>query len=170
MTGKFPDAFHGWPGNLFVDQHLAVIAHGLPSGRSSHVKHVGPRVAVDLTTQLLPHIEMKNPGGFTVLGEVVLESAHRLRTIEKADLESYYNSHLADFKVEEQVHARHILLKVDDNRSAEAAQSSLETARKRVEAGEDFAKLATDLSDDPGSKTRGGELGLFGRGRIIKEF
>ena len=91
-------------------------------------------------------------------------------TIEKADLESYYNSHLADFKVEEQVHARHILLKVDDNRSAEAAQSSLEAARKRVEAGEDFAKLATDLSDDPGSKTRGGDLGFFGRGRMIKEF
>lgn len=90
--------------------------------------------------------------------------------IEKADLESYYNSHLAEFKQEEQVHARHILLKVDDNRTAEAAESALVAARKRAEAGEDFAKLATELSDDPGSKTRGGDLGFFGRGRMIKEF
>lgn len=91
-------------------------------------------------------------------------------TIEKADLESYYNSHLADFTIEEQVHARHILLKVDDKRTAEAAESSLVAARRRVEAGEDFAKLATELSDDPGSKARGGDLGFFGRGRMIKEF
>ncbi len=91
-------------------------------------------------------------------------------TFEKADLESYYNSHLDDFKQEEQVHARHILLKVDDSRTAEAAESAIVAARQRVEAGEDFAKLATELSDDPGSKTRGGDLGFFGRGRMIKEF
>ena len=91
-------------------------------------------------------------------------------TLEKAELESYYNEHLDDWKQEEQVHARHILLKVDDNRTAEAAEASLEAARKRIEAGEDFAKLATELSDDPGSKSRGGDLGFFGRGRMIKEF
>ncbi|MEO8196718.1 MAG: SurA N-terminal domain-containing protein [Thermoanaerobaculia bacterium] len=91
-------------------------------------------------------------------------------TFEKTELESYYNSHLADFKQEEQVHARHILLKVDDKRTAEAAQSALATARKRVEAGADFAKLAAELSDDPASKARGGDLGFFGRGRMIKEF
>lgn len=91
-------------------------------------------------------------------------------TIEKADLEGYYNSHLDEFKQEEQVHARHILLKVDDTRTDEAARSALEGARKRVEAGEDFAKIAGELSDDPGSKTRGGDLGFFGRGRMIKEF
>jgi peptidyl-prolyl cis-trans isomerase D len=91
-------------------------------------------------------------------------------TIEKADLEGYYNSHLDEFKQEEQVHARHILLKVDDKRTDEAARSALEGARKRVEAGEDFAKIAGELSDDPGSKTRGGDLGFFGRGRMIKEF
>ena len=91
-------------------------------------------------------------------------------TLEKAELESYYNEHLDDWKQEEQVHARHILLKVDDNRTAEAAEASLGAARKRIEAGEDFAKLATELSDDPGSKARGGDLGFFGRGRMIKEF
>ena len=91
-------------------------------------------------------------------------------TLEKADLESYYNSHSDDFKQEEQVHARHILLKVDDKRTAAEAESALSAVRQRVEAGEDFAKLAGELSDDPGSKARGGDLGFFGRGRMIKEF
>ena len=91
-------------------------------------------------------------------------------TFEKADLESYYNSHLDEFKQEEQVRARHILLKIDDSRTAEAAEAAILAARKRIDAGEDFAKLATELSDDPASKPRGGDLGFFGRGRMIKEF
>jgi len=36
---------------------------------------------------------------------------------------------------------------------------------KRIKAGEDFAKLASDLSDDPGSKSKGGDLGFFLRGQ-----
>jgi len=91
-------------------------------------------------------------------------------TFEKAELESYYNAHRDDWKQEEQVHARHILLKVDDKRTAAAAEGALAAVRKRIEAGEDFAKLATELSDDPGSKAKGGDLGFFGRGRMIKEF
>jgi peptidyl-prolyl cis-trans isomerase D len=91
-------------------------------------------------------------------------------TFEPAELQSYYDSHSADFQQEEQVHARHILLKVDDQRTAADAESALTAIRKRVEAGEDFAALATELSDDPGSKVRGGDLGFFGRGRMIKEF
>jgi peptidyl-prolyl cis-trans isomerase D len=91
-------------------------------------------------------------------------------TFEKADLEAYYNSHLDEYRQEEQVRARHILLKIDDSRTAEAAESAIVAARRRVEAGEDFAKLATELSDDPASKPRGGDLGFFGRGRMIKEF
>ncbi len=91
-------------------------------------------------------------------------------TFEKADLEGYYNSHLDEYKQEEQVHARHILLKIDDSRTAEAAEGAILAARKRIDAGEDFAKLATELSDDPASKPRGGDLGFFGRGRMIKEF
>ena len=42
----------------------------------------------------------------------------------------------------------------------------LERARK----GEDFAKLATENSDDPGSKDKGGEYDFFGRGKMVPEF
>jgi len=91
-------------------------------------------------------------------------------SLEPAELEAYYNEHLADFAQEEQVRARHILLKVDDSRSAAEAEAELERVKARVQAGEDFAKLAGELSEDPGSKARGGDLGYFGRGRMIAEF
>lgn len=91
-------------------------------------------------------------------------------TFEPAELEAYYNAHLDDWKQEEQARARHILLKVDDKRDAAAAESQIAALKARLAGGEDFAKLATEYSEDAASKPRGGDLGLFGRGRMIKEF
>lgn len=91
-------------------------------------------------------------------------------TFEPAELEAYYRDNLADYQQEEQVRARHILLRVDDERSAEAAAAELERVRARVEAGEEFATLAGQISEDPGSKGRGGDLGYFRRGSMLPEF
>lgn len=69
--------------------------------------------------------------------------------------------------------ASHILLAVprtaDDAKQAEI----LETATAliaRIDAGEDFAKLAEELSDDPGSKRKGGDLGVIAKGQMVPEF
>jgi len=64
-------------------------------------------------------------------------------------------------KTEEQVQARHILVKTYD----EAVQVG-----ERLKKGEDFVKLALELSQDNGSKEEGGDLGWFPRGQMIKEF
>ena len=58
------------------------------------------------------------------------------------------------------MHARHILLESEDE--AKKAQA-------RVKGGEDFAKVAKELSKDPGS-SEGGDLGFFTKDRMVKEF
>ncbi len=91
-------------------------------------------------------------------------------SISDAELSSYYGEHLSDYSQEEQVQARHILIKVDDNRDDAAALAAIQAIKKRLQAGADFAQVARESSEDPGSKDRGGDLGFFGRGRMLKEF
>ncbi len=74
----------------------------------------------------------------------------------------------------EQVEARHILLKVEPGSSEEdraKARTKIEDIRRRiVEGGEDFAALAAEHSDCPSGKRGGGNLGMFGRGQMVKPF
>jgi len=72
----------------------------------------------------------------------------------------------------EQVHARHILLSVSpDAKEAEKTEKKqkLEALRQQIIAGADFAEVAKANSDCP-SKERGGDLGFFGRGQMVKPF
>jgi hypothetical protein len=71
---------------------------------------------------------------------------------------------------QEQVRARHILLRVDDKRSAEQAREQLAAVRARLTAGEKFAAVVGEVSDDPASAAQGGDLGFLERGRMPPEF
>ena len=70
----------------------------------------------------------------------------------------------------DQIRARHILVKTDELTSSEQAREKLEAIRERIIRGEDFAELAKAHSDDPGSGGRGGDLGWFSEGVMVKEF
>ncbi len=63
--------------------------------------------------------------------------------------------------VEDQVHARHILV---------ATQEEAENAIKQLQAGQDFAALAAEMSTDESNKDSGGDLGWFGRGKMVAPF
>lgn len=94
-------------------------------------------------------------------------------TIPEKDLKSYYDTHTNEFKTPEMIKARHILVKIDPAASEEDKKKAREKAEdilKKIKGGEDFAGLAADLSDDPGSKAKGGDLGFFPRGRMVKPF
>lgn len=89
--------------------------------------------------------------------------------VPEADLQAYYQAHQKDLQNPERVHARHILIKTE-TRTLEAAQAILEDAKRKVAAGQDFAALARQLSEDAGSKDQGGDLGYFPKGRMAPEF
>ncbi len=89
------------------------------------------------------------------------------------EIKEYYEKNKAKFKDPEQVRARHILIKVDpqaDNKKWKEAEKKAKEIKKRLEKGEDFAKLAKEFSDDPGTKNKGGDLGFFAKGRMVPEF
>ncbi len=90
--------------------------------------------------------------------------------IPEVDLRTYYDSNQAEFEQQEQVKARHILLFANEERSAEQARQALEDARARIEAGDNFAAVATELSEDSATAPQGGDLGFFGRGEMTPQF
>lgn len=73
-------------------------------------------------------------------------------------------------KNEDQWSVRHILLIPSTIRDDEATIQELENIRQKIIDGEDFAKMANDYSEDPGSAKSGGELGWYGKGVFAAEF
>jgi parvulin-like peptidyl-prolyl isomerase len=55
-------------------------------------------------------------------------------------------------------------------RSKDQASSLAQEVLKRAKAGEDFARLAVEYSDEPGAGNRGGSLGRFGKGQMVGPF
>jgi peptidyl-prolyl cis-trans isomerase D len=90
--------------------------------------------------------------------------------LDRSELEREYARRRSEFETGEQVRARHILVKVDENRSAEEAARRIAEARAKIERGEPFETVAAAYSDDPGSRDRGGDLGTFGRGAMVPPF
>ncbi len=95
----------------------------------------------------------------------------------EAQMKAWYDAHLNEF---ENAAARHILVRFQGSRvplregqkdlTPEEALARAESLRQRILKGEDFAAVAKAESDDTASGQNGGDLGSFGRGRMIPEF
>jgi peptidyl-prolyl cis-trans isomerase D len=87
-----------------------------------------------------------------------------------AQLQADYNNRRNDFQTPERVRARHILLKADASNDAQVKPKA-EALLKQIQGGADFAKLAKENSQDPGSAAQGGELpGWITKGQMVPEF
>jgi parvulin-like peptidyl-prolyl isomerase len=87
-------------------------------------------------------------------------------TVTDAELRDAYKSQIAQVM---RVHARHILFSTQGKPDATQLARARDTVAK-LRAGADFAALAKQLSDDPGSKTHGGDLGTQPAAQYVEEF
>ena len=102
-----------------------------------------------------------------------MESQVKTSDVTDADAKSFYESNLKEFEQPETVKASHILFMVDADAAPEVVKEKQEAAQKaaaRAKGGEDFTTLAKELSEEPGAKESGGDLGFFPKDRMVPEF
>ncbi len=83
-------------------------------------------------------------------------------------LAALYEKNKSRFETPEKVQARHILIRLEDGKDVEA-QKKIEEIAKKVTV-KNFAQMADKYTEDPSGKGKGGSLGIFERGKMVKEF
>ncbi|MCG8433758.1 MAG: peptidylprolyl isomerase [Gammaproteobacteria bacterium] len=115
--------------------------------------------------QELPSIFAENIEGMST-GDV----SEPIRSSSGFHIVKLMESRRKDAVMVRQKHTRHILIRTNEIVSEEQAQRRLEDILQRIEQGEEFADLARQFSDDPGSATRGGDLDWANPGDFVGEF
>ena len=96
-----------------------------------------------------------------------------LKPPTEAEVEKYYAEHGTEFEQPAQIRVAHVLVRVPEAGGSEGedkARARVAEVIKRARAGEDFGKLAREISEDPGSKPNGGDLGLVRKGEMVPQF
>jgi peptidyl-prolyl cis-trans isomerase D len=110
-----------------------------------------------------------------VIRYLLVETSRLRRTlpVDDTELKAYYDAHVDEFLQGEQASARHVLIRLaPDATQVQRGEAELRAngVTTIARSGGDFAALAAEHSDDPGSKDLGGDLGWFGRGSMVQEF
>jgi parvulin-like peptidyl-prolyl isomerase len=94
-----------------------------------------------------------------------------LETVNAAAIKAQYAEQKGRFDTPKKVQASHVLakFKAGDVEAEKKAKTKIELAKAKLDGGADFAAVAKEFSDD-GSAAKGGDLGMFGPGRMVKAF
>ncbi len=113
--------------------------------------------------------QLRRRVGLVKLLESEMKAAGEPFEATEAEAKKFYDTNQKRYG--ESVRASHILIKADlkDEKAKAEARKKIEDLLKRAQAGEDFAELAKQYSEDPGGKNTGGEY-VFGRGRMVPPF
>jgi peptidyl-prolyl cis-trans isomerase D len=104
---------------------------------------------------------------------VLVESKQFAQPVSDQDVEAYYSGHQSEFDQPRRVHVAHVLVRVPPAGGSDAenqAKAKVEAVIKRAQAGEDFAKLAKEVSEDSANAAQGGDLGFVGPGDLVPQF
>jgi peptidyl-prolyl cis-trans isomerase C len=106
-----------------------------------------------------------------LLMEVLLQSVGK-EALTDAEMHKVYDDALKQMGEEKEVHARHILFRAaaGDEKASKEAEDKLKAVIVRLKKGEDFAKVASELTEDPSGKANGGDLGFFSKEQMVPEF
>lgn len=133
---------------------------------------------VDFDTLKGIYSETNTPENFTAHGGMSAEKESALFGAKVGDIvgpvkdfDGYHLMKVVGFQngKEEFVHASHILIKIENGDSV-AALSKARSIFNAVKSGKDFAQLARENSADHGSGSRGGDVGWFNKGKMVKPF
>ncbi len=89
-----------------------------------------------------------------------------------AAMKAVYDDAVTKLPAEEEVHARHILFRAaaGDEKAGKEAEAKAKAVIARLNKGEDFQKVANELTEDPSGKANGGDLGYFTKEQMVPEF
>jgi peptidyl-prolyl cis-trans isomerase D len=102
--------------------------------------------------------------------ELSLDSIKLNINVSEDDINVRYQEQIDSYTSPEFRETSHILITVSEQVSDDEALARIQEIRQRILAGEDFAKLAGELSEDPVSAAGGGSLGEVGRGDMVPTF
>ena len=140
---------------------------------------LGPIVAAtavtdaELTAYLAGHGDEFRQPERRRIQSVTLVQKDFLKPVPAADVEKYYSANSKEFEAPRQARAAHVLARIPETGGSEAedkARAKVADVIRRAKAGEDFAKLAKEMSEDPGSAAKGGDLGVVRQGEMVPEF
>jgi peptidyl-prolyl cis-trans isomerase C len=148
-----------------VDAQVAAIKARFPNEQAftEHIAKAG-RTMADLRADVRKVL---------LVAEFVEQTFASKTVITDEQTKAFYDGHPDFFRHPDMVRASHILVRVpadaaDDVKKAKRA--AIDQARQRVLSGEDFAQVAAGVSEDPGTKEKGGDLDFFAKGRMVPEF
>jgi len=106
-----------------------------------------------------------------LLMEQLLQSVGKAALTDAA-MHKVYDDAIKQMGQEQEVHARHILIRAaaGDEKASKEAEDKIKAVIARLNKGEDFVKLAGELTEDPSGKANGGDLGYFSKEQMVPEF
>ena len=106
-----------------------------------------------------------------LLMEDMLQSVGKAALTDEA-MHKVYDEAVKQMGEVQEVHARHILIRAapGDEKASKAAEDKIKAVIARLKKGEDFEKVAKEVTEDPSGKANGGDLGYFTKEQMVPEF